>query len=78
MQKGKLGQSHRDKKNETSRLYGSTFMHILRKISGAIFASGLPENTNISETLSKLDAASLSQMHRHHGDGDKRRDARAG
>jgi hypothetical protein len=51
----------------------NTLMRVLHKISGAIFAAGLPENTKLLDAFEKLDGTSLSQLYRHQkgvkGDG---------
>ncbi len=57
------------KEGEISPRQGNALLHALRKISGAIFAAGLPENMTLSEALEKLDATLLSQPHKRHDGG---------
>ncbi len=67
-------QAHlRDKRVETSCKQVNAFLKALRRISGAIFAAGLPENTTLSDALSQLHAMSVPRPDKHHRDGAKQR-----
>jgi hypothetical protein len=64
-----LDHRHRDKTGEISRKHGNTLIRILRKIYGAGFAQTFKDDVKLSEALAMMDAASLSQLVKHHQDG---------
>ncbi len=64
-----LDDRHRDKNGQISRKHGNTLVGTLRKIYGTGFGSKFKDTDKLSEVLHKLDAASLSQLHKDH-EGD--------
>ncbi len=64
-----LDNRHRDKNGQISRKHGNTLLGTLRKIYGSGFAGKFKDSSKLSEVLHKLDAASLSQLHKDHESG---------
>jgi hypothetical protein len=64
-----LDNRHRDKNGQISRKHGNTLVETLRKIYGSEFASKFKETDKLSDVLHKLDATSLSQLHKDHEGG---------
>ena len=64
-----LDDRHRDKNGQISRKHGNTLVGTLRKIYGAGFGSKFKDTDKLSEVLHKLDAASVSQLHKDHEGG---------
>jgi hypothetical protein len=64
-----LDNRHRDKNGQISRKHGNTLVETLRKMYGSGFASKFRETDKLSDVLHKLDAASLSQLHKDHEGG---------
>ena len=64
-----LDDRHRDKNGQISRKHGNTLVGTLRKIYGSGFATKFKDTDKLNEVLHKLDAASLSQLHKDHEGG---------
>jgi hypothetical protein len=55
--------------NNNAAEHGNTLVGTLRKIYGAGFGSKFKDTDKLSDVLHKLDAASLSQLHKDHEGG---------
>ena len=69
MEQPGLDGRHRDKNGQISRKHGNTLVSTLRGIYGHNFAPGIAAHTKLSDVLSIMDAASLSQLHADHDAG---------
>jgi hypothetical protein len=64
-----LDHRHRRKDGEISRKHGNTKIRTLRKIYGAEFAEGHPDEETLATLLHELDEPSLSKLVRDHEAG---------
>jgi hypothetical protein len=64
-----LDDRHRDKNGQISRKHGNTLIGTLRRIYGSGFADKFKDKDKLSDVLHKLDAPSLSQLHKDHEGG---------
>ena len=64
-----LNDRHRDKNGQISRKHGNALVATLRKIYGSGFAGKFKDGDKLSDVLHKLDAASLSKVHKDHDGG---------
>jgi hypothetical protein len=64
-----LDHRHRDKNGEISKKHGNTKIKTLRKIYGASFAKGHPDDETLAKLLHELDEPSLSKLIKDHEGG---------
>lgn len=64
-----LDHRHRDKNGEIGKKHGNTKIKTLRKIYGANFAKGHPDDETLAKLLHELDEPSLSKLIKDHAAG---------
>jgi hypothetical protein len=64
-----LDHRHRDKNGHIAKKHGNTRIKTLRKIYGANFAKGHPDDETLASLLHELDEPSLSKLIKDHEAG---------